>query len=114
MTIQEETARAIAAVEDFSYEYRALWPDGTVHWILARGAVVANEAGQAERLTGVNMEITAAKSAQEALAAANLELEQFAFMAGHDLQAPLRTVAVFAELLEQMLASSADQKIQER
>ena len=46
------------------------------------------------------LEAEANQRARE-LAASNHELEQFAYVASHDLQAPLRTIASFVGLLEQ-------------
>lgn len=42
------------------------------------------------------------RRAQDQLAVSNQELEQFAYIAAHELVAPLRSVAVYAELLEGM------------
>ncbi|HEY4205852.1 MAG TPA: ATP-binding protein, partial [Puia sp.] len=42
------------------------------------------------------------------LALSNYELEQFAFIASHDLQEPLRKIHIFAELLEEGLAEELD------
>jgi signal transduction histidine kinase len=109
--VKADTERAICYEREFSYEYRVIWPDGTMPWLLARGAILRDEAGRSQRLTGVNVDISAVKAAEQALLATNVELEQFAYSAGHDLQAPLRTINVFAELLQQTLASSADQDV---
>jgi PAS domain S-box-containing protein len=48
-------------------EWRAVWPDGSVHWIAGRGQVLMDESGEPTRMLGVNMDITERKRAEEAL-----------------------------------------------
>jgi PAS domain S-box-containing protein len=54
-----------------------------------------------ERVSVCLMDITDRRRAEEALRKANAELEEFAYLASHDLQEPLRTVSAFTELLLQ-------------
>ncbi|MBX6742280.1 MAG: PAS domain-containing protein [Acetobacteraceae bacterium] len=54
----------------FAQEFRVIWPDGTHHWLLARGEAEANpEGGERPRgITGVMLDITARKAAETAQA----------------------------------------------
>lgn len=48
-----------------------------------------------------------------ALATANKELEQFAYVASHDLQEPIRTISSFAGLIEKNYSENKDQDFHE-
>jgi PAS domain S-box-containing protein len=70
--------------------------------------------------TAAIRDITERKLVEEKLARyannlkqSNQELEQFAYVASHDLQAPLRNIVSFTQLLEQQCADSLDDKARE-
>jgi PAS domain S-box-containing protein len=48
-------------------EWRAVWPDGTVHWIAARWQVLRDDNREPSRVVGVNMDVTNRKLAEESL-----------------------------------------------
>ncbi len=52
---------------DFNTEYRVIWPDGTTRWLVDRGRAAYDARGRAIGMAGVNVDITARKSAEEAL-----------------------------------------------
>jgi PAS domain S-box-containing protein len=60
--------QAVADQTDYEAEYRTLWPDGSTHWILARGRGVYAQSGAPLYMVGVTADITARKQAEEALA----------------------------------------------
>ncbi len=73
-TVQAALARAVETGE-YETEYRAVWPDGSIHHIAARGKVHRDNAGQAVLMTGVCWDITDRKQAEESLKRAHDELE---------------------------------------
>jgi PAS domain S-box-containing protein len=49
----------------------------------------------------------------EALERSNLDLRRFAFIASHDLQAPLRSIGMFVQLLQEHFANSSEAEVQD-
>ncbi len=48
-------------------EYRIVWPNGELRWINAMGNTIYNAQGQAQRMSGICIDITDRKRAEEAL-----------------------------------------------
>src|SRR5215472_9954105 len=55
-------------------EWRIVWPDGSVHWIVGRWRVFRNESGEPSRVIGVNGDITERKRAEQELKQTNERL----------------------------------------
>ena len=59
--------RAFETGEPAEEEWRVTWPDGSIHWIYGRFQVFKDSAGEPERLTGINIDITNRKLTESAL-----------------------------------------------
>jgi PAS domain S-box-containing protein len=100
------------------YEARIIKKDKSIHWIRGKGKVIYSDKGAPLKLLGVAQDITQQKQFAEALekkvqertkelaeanlllSQSNIELNQFAYIASHDLQEPLRKVRTFTELMQ--------------
>src|SRR5688572_3961831 len=58
---------ALETGEPAEGEWRVLWPDNSLHWIFGRFQAFMDDAGKPSRLSGINIDITERKAAEEAL-----------------------------------------------
>ncbi|HXF80877.1 MAG TPA: EAL domain-containing protein [Usitatibacter sp.] len=93
----EATMRhALKKGEDFTVDYRVVWPDGTVHWIANRGQVHRGPDGRARRVVGVAMNITERKIAEQ----------RIAHMAHHDALTGLPNRVLLRDRIQQAIAQA--------
>ncbi len=106
----------------FDYRYRRA--DGSWAYVVDVGSVIRDRNGKAVRMVGAMQDITHRKEYEESLKLLNIglkkgleelersnkELEQFAYVASHDLQEPLRMVTSFLSQLEHKYHDQLDEK----
>ncbi len=67
-TISAALARTIEQDVLYEPEYRAVWPDGSLHYLAARGRLVRDATGQPARVNGLFWDITGRRQAEDKLA----------------------------------------------
>jgi len=91
---------AIQGGTDLAIEYRTRGLDSRTKWIQCRGRAQLDASGAVKGVHGTVMDLTARREMEDKLRRVNTELEQFAYAAAHDLQEPLRNVALAAEMVK--------------
>lgn len=105
-------------------EYRFRKNDGTFADVIDRGVVIRDDEGKAIRMVGAVIDITERKNYEmqlielneslkkhaHELELTNEQLEQFAYVASHDLQEPLRMISSFLDQLKRKYGGQLDDK----
>jgi PAS domain S-box-containing protein len=121
-----ERRQVILDTSDDQYwedEYRFMKKDGNYAYVHDKGYIMRNEEGKAIRLVGATRDISERKENEtlmlelnnrlkqraDELAASNIELERFAYIASHDMQEPLRMITSFLQLFKKKYEEQIDE-----
>jgi PAS domain S-box-containing protein len=114
--VADTLGRAIELCSAYDIEYRVRQSEGTFRWLQARGRVESDGAGQATYFHGAVIDITNRKLMElslrdnnQQLKRSNHDLEDFAYIASHDLKTPLDGIKSVALWLEEDLQDLSDE-----
>ena len=89
-------------------DFRIIDAEGKLHWLRSKGRPVVNSEGRVVEIHGAVVDFTDAKRIEEDLTRTNRHLQHFAYAAAHDLQEPLRNVALSIQLAKTQIENQVD------
>lgn len=112
--VRSAMAHAVATRAHFEVEYRVIWRDGTMRWLMSRGAARYLQDGSAESMIGFTIDITARKAselhyqavaeeeqrAREVSERGARAMDHFVAAVSHELRSPLHAILWWTTLLE--------------
>ena len=101
--VYREMWARITSGHSWAGELRNRRKDGALHWEMMVIAPVRDDMEQIAHYVAVKEDVTEHRALQDKLRQTNAELEQFAYVASHDLRQPLRMVTSYLGLIEKRL-----------
>jgi signal transduction histidine kinase len=85
---------ALATAGPYEVEFRVVWPDRSIHWLSARGAVVLDEMKKPRRVIGIALEVTQRHQTEKALRESEklAATGRMAATIAHEINNPLEAV----------------------
>lgn len=101
--------RAMQGIDlTFSAEYRVVWPDGSVHWLVGRGQVLFDKDGKPAQVVGVKADMDERKAVElEMQYVVTREQQRIGHELHDDIQQRLTGLGLIAENLCETLASGS-------
>ncbi|MFC2175763.1 ATP-binding protein [Bacteroidota bacterium] len=113
--IEQKLQKAVAGEAEFDTGFRVIWPNSEIHHIRAKGKVFRNEKGKPITMISLNWDVTKERELENTLKEnsaqleqKNKELNQFAYIASHDLQEPVNTMNAFSDLILKQYGDNLD------
>jgi PAS domain S-box-containing protein len=97
--IEGEIQRSMRERVDYVVEFRVVWPDSSIHWMISRGRYQYDQDGTCLRMVGVMADITSLKQAELALREADQRKDEFLAMLAHELRNPLAPIRNAAHVI---------------
>jgi PAS domain S-box-containing protein len=97
----------------FDMEFRIQDQTGNTRWLQMKGRPLTNQADGVIQVHGTVLDFTNRKRTEEALRRSNGQLQQFAYAAAHDLQEPLRNIALALQLAQYQSQGQLDDNSRE-
>ena len=106
--VLEQWKGSLATGQPFDMVFPLRGADGIFHPFLTRILPVKDDNGKVVHWFGTNTDITEELEMRRSLERSNAELQQFAYLASHDLQEPLRMVISYLALLDRKYKTELD------
>jgi PAS domain S-box-containing protein len=89
--------------DDYLFDFRVIWPDGSLHWLSVSGHVFARDAeGRATLVRGGLIDVTRLKKAEAEQREAVRVRDEFLQIASHELRTPLTPLALKVSSLRKL------------
>ena len=98
LRVRQELKAAIEQKTEFDSEFRINRADGELRWLASHGRVISDKDGDADKVIGINYDITERKQNEEALREADRRKNEFLATLGHELRNPLNAIVNSIEL----------------